>query len=265
MNPRKLVLGILAVILGAGLASSALAQPGTLTKSITSGPDADSDTVVDIVIEVGQPTTTAYDFTIEYGKGDEEGVRILDRVPAEWDVTAINDITTGLPLACGGSATIDGVDLSRGGKAGKNCNSDTGLAADRNTSSSIKVDVTTRRNKGQEKRLGGYSPTSCGPLQLNNGAVALELDEDGNLVLDGDGNPVVVASTGPLTLVAVKDLDGGGVVPDGTGDEDGDGLSDADEVFVHGTDPCLADTDGDGINDGDEVAAGTDPLDPTDF
>lgn len=42
-------------------------------------------------------------------------------------------------------------------------------------------------------------------------------------------------------------------------DDDGDGLSDADEVLL-GTDPLNADTDGDGIDDGAEVAAGTDPT-----
>ena len=44
------------------------------------------------------------------------------------------------------------------------------------------------------------------------------------------------------------------------GDRDGDGLSTAEEVFVHGTDPGLPDTDGDGVPDGAEVAGGTDPL-----
>ncbi len=43
-------------------------------------------------------------------------------------------------------------------------------------------------------------------------------------------------------------------------DTDGDGLSDADEVNIYGTDPTSADTDGDGLSDGDEVILfGTDP------
>lgn len=43
-------------------------------------------------------------------------------------------------------------------------------------------------------------------------------------------------------------------------DEDGDGLSNADEVNVYHTDPLAADTDGDGYTDGQEVALGKDPL-----
>jgi hypothetical protein len=37
------------------------------------------------------------------------------------------------------------------------------------------------------------------------------------------------------------------------GDADGDGLSNVDELNLHGTDPDLADSDGDGIGDGAEV------------
>ncbi len=50
---------------------------------------------------------------------------------------------------------------------------------------------------------------------------------------------------------------------DGSGDYDGDGMSDAQE-FAAGTNPTAADTDGDGIVDSWEVAHGLDPLNPAD-
>jgi hypothetical protein len=51
---------------------------------------------------------------------------------------------------------------------------------------------------------------------------------------------------------------------DPDGDLDGDGLSNADETDLYGTDPTSVDTDGDGFSDGGEVAGGRDPLDPAD-
>jgi hypothetical protein len=93
-------------------------------------------------------------------------------------------------------------------------------------------------------------PTSCGALYLNDGAAAYELGEDGEPLRDEDGNlldPLLVSNN--LCLVAVKDLDGGGIDYTGNGDEDGDHLTDYEEACEIGTDPCLNDTDGDGTPD----------------
>ena len=48
-------------------------------------------------------------------------------------------------------------------------------------------------------------------------------------------------------------------------DTDDDGLSDADEMSMFGTDPYLADSDNDGVGDGAECLNGTDPTDPHSF
>jgi len=50
------------------------------------------------------------------------------------------------------------------------------------------------------------------------------------------------------------------LVSDATLDTDGDGLSDALEEFIYGTNPLLADTDGDGVSDALEIAWGRNPL-----
>ena len=63
---------------------------------------------------------------------------------------------------------------------------------------------------------------------------------------------------------AAADMGAGSVAavsPDPAADVDGDGLSDHDEAFVHGTDPWLMDSDGDGLSDGEELAHGTSPTD----
>jgi hypothetical protein len=93
-------------------------------------------------------------------------------------------------------------------------------------------------------------PTSCGALYLNDGAAAYEVDEAGDLLYP----PIAVSNR--LCLAAVEDL-GDGLVYDGTGDVDGDGLLDYEEACEIGTDPCLADTDGDGVPDGEDAC----PLD----
>ena len=50
-------------------------------------------------------------------------------------------------------------------------------------------------------------------------------------------------------------------IADAAGDDDGDGLSNLDEIDVHGLDPTNPDMDADGLVDGDELAHGLDPLD----
>ena len=56
------------------------------------------------------------------------------------------------------------------------------------------------------------------------------------------------------------DRDGDGIGNNADADDDNDGLSDSDEISIHGTDPLSIDTDRDGIADGDEIVYGSDPL-----
>ena len=131
-----------------------------------------------------------------------------------------------------------------------------GLALEMGIDTTLNVQTLARCHEGGKgkKGKGGNTfcrPTSCGALYLNYGAIAFEKDEFDELVLDEFGNPIVVAGpTNVLCLAAVDDLNGGGLVWSGGGDEDGDTLTDLAEACEFGTDPCLEDTDGDGILDG---------------
>ncbi|MFT4979322.1 MAG: hypothetical protein ACI8S6_005232 [Myxococcota bacterium] len=63
------------------------------------------------------------------------------------------------------------------------------------------------------------------------------------------------AITGPSAQITVVDP---------TIDTDSDGLPDAEEDCLYGTDPSDDDSDDDGLTDGEEIEAGTDPLDASD-
>ncbi len=224
---------------------SATGQQG-LEKQITSGPDTDTDGLIDVVVEVGQLVTTEYDFDIIYSNPGGPAVLIVDTVPAEWIVTEIAGSL--VDVACGESQTVnDGlggsVDVFKGGKPDKKCQSATHIQWTPDPSgSTLNVVATTRQSpgKGNDK----FAPTSCGALFLNDGAVAFELDpatgEPKRDPTTGELAPPLFEST-RLTLVAVEDLNGGGVVPDGSGDEDGDNVTDLQEI-LDGTDPCIPDT-----------------------
>jgi len=269
MKKLSYLVAAAALVMAFGLSGVANAQPEQpiLTKDITVGPDVDNDGVIDRVIEVRQTSSTEYEYELTYvPAGGPPNVVIIDTVPAEWDVTSIDGVPN-LPLDCGESETdVDGnLALKRGGKAGKKCSSATKFIwklASTDGTQMVTVATETRESpatiKHSDKKDPKFKPTSCGKLTLNDGAQAFEANPDGTLVLDINGDPILVAASFPLMLVAVEDLNGGGIVGDGTGDEDLDGLPDAEEAFFLGTDPCLADTDGDGVNDGVDPA----PLNP---
>ena len=69
----------------------------------------------------------------------------------------------------------------------------------------------------------------------------------------GTDNPLGLTMDENQTVGADFDRDGR--------DPDGDGLTNYQEIVVHGTNPNDSDTDGDGFNDGDEIVEGSDPND----
>lgn len=73
-----------------------------------------------------------------------------------------------------------------------------------------------------------------------------EADSDGDGLTDGD--EINILCTDPLK----KDSDDNNI-DDGDEDNDCDGISNHDEIYVHFTSPVSADTDGDGLNDNDEI------------
>src|SRR4030095_10239022 len=107
-----------------------------------------------------------------------------------------------------------------------------------------------------------YFPSVCGQFLLNAGAKlfrvpkVFESRDAGYMaghcadLLDALKESAFITQAKSLCLAAVKDLNKDGkVAADGSGDEDGDSLSDYTESCVLGTDPCKKDTDGDGYSD----------------
>jgi hypothetical protein len=214
-----------------------------LSKILTSGPDADLDGEIDLVVTVGSLSSVTYDFTITWPI--LERVLVVDTVPAEWTNLLLTE-STGFP------------EQAPAGKGPKS-KSATIVTWDVAEPGTLRVDADTRQSPG--KKNVKYAPTSCGMLSLNDGAVALKVDQvTGELILDPPitGDPIIVSGpTDGINLIAVGDEDTGFLPADyprdGTGDYDDDGLTDADEVFNRGTDPCLRDTDGDGVDDPDDA------------
>jgi len=240
----------------------------------TWGPVDETTTISDplasiaVVVEVGKSSTTEYDFDITYVNLAGPDVLIVDTVPAEWVVTQVagNPIVDGYsdgpqPDGNGGTGTVEVFPANLRNPS----NSATKIhwRPDPTLASRINVVAETRESPG--KKNIKFAPTSCGVLYLNeDGAMAFEVDENGEPLRDpetGEKLPPILVSA-PLCLAGVEDFNGDGVIAgDGSGDEDGDGLSDFDEACVIGTSPCNPDTDGDGMPDGDDP----DPLDPEVF
>ena len=220
-------------------------------KVIVAGNDVDGVGGIDLAVEVGIETPASYDFTINYNQPDLPPVQIEDTVPAEWRVSGLVDDSLNCEVA----------QANKGKKDDKSATKLVCLPDSTQGSVTVLADARCHDSRNNKK----CKPTSCGALYLNNGAAAYEIDPDtGEPVVDDEGNRLPpLVETNSLCLVAVSDLNGGGIDYSGNGDEDGDGLLDHEEACGIGTDPCVGDSDGDGVSDFDEVASGCmDPLNP---
>ncbi len=145
-------------------------------------------------------------FTMSYTGG--VAATISDTVPAEWQVT--------------GAGTCD---VEQANKKG-NMKSATKINCDVVGNEDILVSIESRASPGRGHQTDVFKPTSCGDLDINDGAHAV------------DENGILIASSAPLTPIVVNDPD----------DTDCDGVANVDDICA-GFDDAL-DEDSDGIPDG---------------
>ena len=219
------------------------------SKEIVSGNDYDGLNGIDLAVEVGIEAQSQYDFKINYNQPDLPPVQIEDTVPAEWQVIGFVDDSLNCEFA--------GANKKGNGKSATKI-----VCLPDSTEGMVTVQVDARCHGSRNNKK--CRPTSCGALYLNNGAAAYELDPDTNEpVLDDEGNRLPpLLETNELCLVAVSDLNGGGIDYSGNGDEDGDDLPDYLEACDFGTDPCDSDSDDDGVSDYSDDCPLEGPADP---
>lgn len=152
-------------------------RAATIEKELLEGPPE---------IGIYLPEPTLYMFEITYINYCGSAARIIDTVPAEFEIIDL--------FASDGEATF--FDTSRG--KGNSANRIVWDAPD--GSSTLKVWIQTVASPGKGHKEGiVFKPTSCGPLPINDGATAYEVDENGDLVLVEVVDPV----TGEVTFEPV--------------------------------------------------------------
>jgi len=145
-----------------------------LVKELLEGPEQ---------IGIYLPDPTLYVFEITYTGPD---ALVVDTVPAEFEILSLE--------TSAGNAIFFDTSKGRGNSANR---IEWFVLAGSNT---LTVTIQTVPSPGKGHKEGTvFKPTSCGPLPINDGATAFEVDENGELVLV----EVVDPATGELTLERV--------------------------------------------------------------
>ena len=149
-----------------------IAVPLAIEKELLAGPGQ---------IGIYLPEPTQYIFEIAYSNPDpESAVRIIDTVPAEFEILSLN--------ASAGTAVF--FDTSRGrGNSANRIEWDLPVGT---TTATLTVEIQTVASPGRGHRAPLFKPTSCGPLPMNDGATAFEVDP-------GTGEIVRVEVVDPVT------------------------------------------------------------------
>lgn len=146
-------------------------------------------------VDIKNLTSTICQFDITYS-GDS--ALIKDTVPAEWNVTSIDNRGGD---SCSWDAT--GANKKSNGKSATKLECD---ATNGDVDSTVTIETRespdTKKHPGKDKK---HKPTSCGDLYVNSGAIAL-LTENGEVVLTGELTPAVLDETDPIIIQAVGSL-----------------------------------------------------------
>ena len=149
-------------------------------------------------IGISLPQSTQYVFEIDYSG---PAALIIDTVPAEF--TVLNVATTD------GTATFTESGKS---KTQSSTKIEWNVPAGFNT---LTVEIQTVESPGGGHKLTVFKPTSCGPLPINDGATAFEVDINGDQVLVPYTDPITLKVTlhpvvivGPSNSLVVEAVDG---------------------------------------------------------
>jgi hypothetical protein len=137
-------------------------------------------------LEIALPYATRYLFKVSYSNPEQQApVRIKDTVPAEFEILSA-------------TASVGDVRYFRTGRSRHgSANRLEWDLAEEETSGTLVIEVQTVQSPGRGHRSPVFKPTSCGPLLLNDGAVAYQVDRETDAIMEME---VIDALTGEIAL-----------------------------------------------------------------